>query len=49
MQDFLDLEFAGSLQVGAPATRFADDAAITIGEQTHRFCAARIYAEDVHA
>jgi hypothetical protein len=48
MEDLLDLEFTRGLQVGTSATRLADDAPVTISEQTHRFCASRIYAEDVH-
>src|SRR5262245_36706243 len=48
MKDLLDLEFAGSLQVRASATRLADNSPLTVGKQTHRFCAARIYSEDVH-
>ena len=49
MQDFLDLELAGRLQVGAAAARFADDPSLLIGEQAHRFCPACVYAEHVHA
>jgi hypothetical protein len=49
MQHFLYLEFARRLQVRAAAARFADDAAILVGEQTHRFCAARIYAEHMQS
>ena len=48
VEHFLDFELARRLEVRAAAACLSDDLTLPVGEQAHRFCAARIDAEHVH-
>ncbi len=49
VEDFLDLELAFGLEVGAAGAAVGDDATVAVGEERHRLRAAGIDAENVHA
>src|SRR5262249_40002028 len=49
VQDLLDRQLAGGVQIRAGTARFRQDRAAIVREEAHRFRASRVDAEDVHA
>jgi hypothetical protein len=48
VQDFLELQFAGCLQVRAAAASLGDDAPVLVCKETDRLRSASVNAKDVH-